>query len=170
VSNDPVGYVDPSGLKTGTDWYDTWEQWADIRSAQNFWNGVKEESIKNGDWVTATGADIMNSFISNGELDQIQNDGEILGSDASSGEKALAVLDLLRIGASWFYCTTGKEIVPKDPKSFRIAPAGNRAWRRGWEPVRINQAPHYHRRITDPTGKTVPDGGIKWHRPYQKGF
>jgi hypothetical protein len=48
-------------------------------------------------------------------------------------------------------------------KNFRIAPGGNRGRGRF-------QLPHYHRRITDSGGNTVPGGGIKWHRPWQRGW
>ncbi len=49
-------------------------------------------------------------------------------------------------------------------KNFRIAPLGNRG------PGRFPW-PHFHRRIVDPaTGKTVPGGGIGWHRPRQQGW
>ena len=48
-------------------------------------------------------------------------------------------------------------------KNFRIAPGGNRGRGRF-------QLPHYHRRITDSGGNTVPGGGIKWQRPWQRGW
>ena len=164
VTNGPIGYADPSGLKTGSDWYDTWERWADIRKAQKFWQDLHDESIQNGDWVTATGADVMNGLIEGAELPNIQADGEILGSDASIGQKILAGGDLALIATSWYFCVSGDEVVPEHPKKFRIAPAGNRAWRPGWEPIRVNQLPHYHLK------KAGPGGSYKWHRPWQKGF
>ena len=164
VTNGPIGYADPSGLKTGSDWYDTWEKGADIRKAPKFWQDLHDESIQNGDWVTATGADVMNGLIEGAELPNIQADGEILGSDASFGRKALAAGDLVRIYASWYYCLSGEEFVPTDPKKLRIAPAGNRNWRPGWKPPEINQLPHYHMK------RPGPGGSYKWHRPWEKGF
>ena len=52
----------------------------------------------------------------------------------------------------------GKEIKIGD--NLRIAPAGNRTGGLG-------ELPHYHRRIVGPNGKTVPGGGIGWHRPWE---
>jgi hypothetical protein len=170
VGNDPISFADALGLKPGRSWADTWAALADIRSAQKWWNDFHDEQIQKGNWVAATGGDILNGLITVSELPEVQSDGELLGSDASTGEKILASADLVRIGASWFFVVTGSEIVPDDPKKFRIAPAGNRAWRTGWEPVRVNQLPHYHRTITGPRGKTVPGGSIKWHRPWERGF
>jgi hypothetical protein len=48
-------------------------------------------------------------------------------------------------------------------RNFRIAPGGNRG--KGYF-----QLPHYHRKIVDSGGKTVPGGSTKWHRPWQKGW
>lgn len=170
VTNNPVAFADPSGLKPGSKWYDTWERWADIRRSKRFWDCFKKQSIKNGDWLSATAADIANGLISLGRLPDIQEDGEILGSDSSAGEKIRAGGDLISIGAGWYFGITGKEIVPRDPKSFRIAPLGNRNWRRGWQSPHLNELPHYHRRIVGPNGQTVPGGSVNWHRPWQKGF
>lgn len=158
-------HVDPFGLKTGVGWYDTWEGWVDIRKSQKFWQDLHDESIQNGGWGTATVADVENRLISLGQLDDIQEDGEILGSDASVGRKILAAADLVLIAESWYYCVSGEEFVPKDPKKFRIAPAGNRGWwRPRWEPVGVNQLPHYHLK------RPGSGGSYKWHRPWQKGF
>jgi RHS repeat-associated protein len=52
----------------------------------------------------------------------------------------------------------GKEIKVND--NLRIAPAGNRTGG-------VGELPHYHRRIVGPEGKTVPGGGIGWHRPWE---
>jgi len=52
----------------------------------------------------------------------------------------------------------GKEIKVND--NLRIAPAGNRTGG-------VGELPHYHRRIVGPDGKTVPGGGIGWHRPWE---
>jgi len=52
----------------------------------------------------------------------------------------------------------GAEIKVSD--DLRIAPAGNRIGR-------IGEFPHYHRRIVGLNGKTVPGGGIGWHRPWE---
>jgi RHS repeat-associated protein len=49
-------------------------------------------------------------------------------------------------------------------RNLRIAPFGNRTGHP------YGELPHYHRRITDPTGQTVPGGGIGWHRPWEKGW
>jgi RHS repeat-associated protein len=170
VENDPVNYLDPSGLDKDGSWYKTWEQWADIRSAQQFWRDTAAGAIQHGNWLGATGADMMGGLITLSEFPEVQRDGETLGGDASIGRKILAGGDLVRIGAGWFFLMTGSEIVPSDPKECRIAPMGNRAWRKGWEPVGRNQLPHYHRRIVDAAGDTVPGGSIKWHRPWEKGF
>jgi RHS repeat-associated protein len=160
VANNPLTRID----RLGHDWYDTWERWADIRETQKFWQDVHDSSIRNGDWISATGADIMNGLISGADLPDVQRDGEILGSDASTGDKIRAGGDLVLIGASWYYGITGGEIVPEDPKVCRIAPAGNRAWRPGWEPPRVNQLPHYQLK------RPGPGGSYKWHRPWEKGF
>lgn len=175
VGNDPISFVDPFGLdKNGGGWgrraVQFWFEVADIRSAQQFWSGFSNEQIQKGNWVAATAGDLCNGLITLSELPEVQRDGEILGSDASAARKALAGADLVRIGATWYFVITGSEIVPKDPKQCRIAPAGNRAWRPGWEPVRVNQLPHYHRRILKPGGGTAPNGSPDWHRPWQKGF
>lgn len=45
--------------------------------------------------------------------------------------------------------------------NFRFAPFGNRTGNP------LGELPHYHRRITDGTGKTVPGGGIGRHRPWE---
>jgi len=49
-------------------------------------------------------------------------------------------------------------------KNFRLAPFGNRTGHP------YGKLPHYHRRITDANGQTIPGGGIKWHRPWEKGW
>jgi uncharacterized protein RhaS with RHS repeats len=174
VDNDPVGFTDPSGLEKNKGWDQRaariWFEIADIRSAQAFWKQAAQDQVSDGNWVGATCSDIFGGLISLAELDEVQKDGEILGSDASAGRKILAGADLVRIGASWYYVLTGDEIVPSDPKECRIAPGGNRNWRPGYKAPEINQLPHYHRRIPGPNGKTVPGGSIKWHRPWEKGF
>jgi hypothetical protein len=48
-------------------------------------------------------------------------------------------------------------------KNLRIAPGGNRG--KGYF-----QRPHYHRKIVDSNGKTVPGGSKDWHRPWEKGW
>ena len=169
AGNDPIGFVDPLGLeKNGGGWgrrvVQFWFEVADIRSAQQFWEDFSANQIKSGNWVGATVGDLCNVLITGSELPEVQRDGEILGSDASVGRKALASVDLVRIGVSWFYVITGSEIVPEDPKKCRIAPAGNRAWRWGYEKPGVNQLPHYHFK------RPGPGGSYKWHRPWQKGF
>ena len=52
----------------------------------------------------------------------------------------------------------GKEINVND--NLRIAPTGNRTGG-------VGELPHYHQRIVGPDGKTVPGGGIGWHRPWE---
>ncbi len=52
----------------------------------------------------------------------------------------------------------GKEIKVND--NLRIAPTGNRTGG-------VGELPHYHQRIVGPDGKTVPGGGIGWHRPWE---
>jgi RHS repeat-associated protein len=49
-------------------------------------------------------------------------------------------------------------------KNWRFAPFGNRTGNL------TGELPHYHRRILDSNGKTVPGGGIGWHRPWQRGW
>jgi hypothetical protein len=58
---------------------------------------------------------------------------------------------------------TGREITVNP--TLRISPFGN-----GTADDLEAQLPHYHRLITDANGDTVPDGSMKWHRPWQKGF
>lgn len=58
--------------------------------------------------------------------------------------------------------TTGFEI--KIGNNVRIAPFGNRTGNS------TGELPHYHRRIVGPDGKTIPGGGIRWHRPWERGF
>ncbi len=169
VNNNPVSYADPSGLARDG-WSGTWENWADIRKSQKFWDCFHDEMIRKGHWLAATGGDLLSGLVSLAQLPDIQEDGEVLGSDAPVDQKIKASADLVVIGLTWFYGVTGKEIVPRDPKQFRMAPMGNRNWRTGWQPVHINELPHYHRRIVGPNGKTIPGGSVNWHRPYQKGF
>lgn len=57
---------------------------------------------------------------------------------------------------------TGYEI--RLGKNLRIAPWGNRTDNPNGE------LPHYHRRTVEPDGSVPPDGGIKWHRPWEKGW
>lgn len=52
----------------------------------------------------------------------------------------------------------GTEIKVND--NLRIAPTGNRTGG-------VGELPHYHQRIVGPDGKTVPGGGIGWHRPWE---
>jgi RHS repeat-associated protein len=49
-------------------------------------------------------------------------------------------------------------------KNFRVAPWGNRTGHA------TGKFPHYHRKITGPSGETVPGGSMRWHRPYEKGW
>lgn len=156
--------MDPLGLDPDESWYQTWERWADIKSAQQFWEDLANEQINEGDWLGATGADIMSLLLDYSQLGTIQDDAKILGSNSSRGKKILAAAEICIIGVGWFYGATGKEIVPRDPKKLRIAPMGNRNWRRGWKPVTINQLPHYHYK------RPGPGGSYKWHRPWEKGF
>ncbi|WP_127221643.1 hypothetical protein [Neisseria meningitidis] len=53
----------------------------------------------------------------------------------------------------------GREI--KIGNNMRIAPFGNRTGHP------IGKFPHYHRRVTDNTGKTLPGQGIGRHRPWE---
>jgi RHS repeat-associated protein len=46
-------------------------------------------------------------------------------------------------------------------RNFRIAPWGNRTG------DAFGELPHYHRRIVDESGNTIPGGGIGRHRPWQ---
>lgn len=46
-------------------------------------------------------------------------------------------------------------------KNFRIAPFGNRTGHP------LGRFPHYHRRVTDPKGETMPGQGIGRHRPWE---
>lgn len=59
-------------------------------------------------------------------------------------------------GARWWM--KGYEIA--FGRNFRVAPMGNRTGG-------IGELPHYHRRITDANGNTVPGGGIGRHRPWE---
>ena len=47
-------------------------------------------------------------------------------------------------------------------KNLRIAPWGNRTGNP------YGELPHYHRRILGPDGQTIPGGGTKWHRPWER--
>jgi len=49
-------------------------------------------------------------------------------------------------------------------KNLRIAPWGNRTGNP------YGELPHYHRRIIGPDGSTIHGGGIRWHRPWEKGW
>ncbi|CAN5761206.1 hypothetical protein BH20ACI3_BH20ACI3_25140 [soil metagenome] len=167
TGNNPISFNDPFGLEKSDFWddfYKTWEQIADIRAAQEFWRKTAEDAINDGNGVGATGADLMNLLLDYSGLADIQEDAEILGSDAPIGDKIVAGGDIALTGASWFYGLTGKEIIIKDAKKCRIAPLGNRNWRKGYQKPHINQLPHYHLEYPG------PGGSYKWHRPWQKGF
>jgi len=62
-------------------------------------------------------------------------------------------------GAGW---SSGWEL--KIGKNLRLAPFGNRTGHP------FGRWPHYHRRITDASGNTIPGGSMKWHRPWERGF
>lgn len=49
-------------------------------------------------------------------------------------------------------------------QGFRLAPWGNRTSHQ------YGELPHYHRRIADASGNTVPGGSMNWHRPWEKGW
>jgi len=181
VDGDPVDFTDSFGESKdcgcGGSVVELWFRVSDVRAAQDWWNGFHNEQIQKGNWAAATGGDILNKLLTMSELAEVQSDGEVLGSDASTFRKVTAGLDLIRIGATWYFLLTGDEIVPKDPKTCRIAPLGNRTWTtnwartKKWEKIGINQLPHYHRRIPHPSGKgTAWGGSIDWHRPWEKGF
>jgi hypothetical protein len=57
------------------------------------------------------------------------------------------------------YGAQGKEI--KVNNDLRIAPTGNRTGNP------LGELPHYHRRVTGPSGDTVPGQGIGRHRPWE---
>lgn len=82
----------------------------------------------------------------------------VAGVAATAGVGVGAVEAAARAGY-----TTGREI--SIGKNFRISPLGNRN-----ADALAARAPHYHRRIADGSGNTVAGGGMKWHRPWQKGF
>jgi hypothetical protein len=129
--------------------------------------------VRNGNWEGATGADIGGGLLGHSGLPSIQEDGEVLGSDASTGEKIWAVVNMVQVGASWYFVLRGSEIdFGKGSTPERVAPAGNRAWRPGYEEPTINQLPHYHRRVPNPArpGESLPGQGIGRHRPWQGGF
>jgi RHS repeat-associated protein len=49
-------------------------------------------------------------------------------------------------------------------RNLRFAPWGNRTGNP------YGELPHYHRRIAGPDGSTIPGGGIRWHRPWERGW
>jgi RHS repeat-associated protein len=102
VANSPLNSIDPWGLKTGNDWYDWWEGVVDIRKSQKFWQDLHDESIQNGDWLTATGADTLNELLDCGGLPTIQESSEVLGSDASTGRKIWAGTKIVGVALSWY--------------------------------------------------------------------
>ena len=64
---------------------------------------------------------------------------------------------------TWAYVNSGMEF--SFGKNLRVAPLGNRTGHK------VGKFSHYHRRIIDPkTGAVIKDGGMKWHRPWEKGF
>ena len=83
TGNNPVSFNDPFGLEKSDFWndfYKTWEQIADIRAAQDFWSQTAEDAINNGNWLGATGADIMNLLLDYSGLADIQEDGRSMSS------------------------------------------------------------------------------------------
>jgi len=55
-------------------------------------------------------------------------------------------------------------------KTYELAPWGNRVNPK-WPPGSTAwQRPHYHPKITDGSGKTIPGGSKKLHRPWQRGI
>lgn len=84
------------------------------------------------------------------------SDGDDLADAVGDGLEGAA------FGQVMGWAETGKEF--KVNKNLRIAPFGNRTNNP------LGQRPHYHRRITDAEGKTVPGGGIGKHRPWEGGW
>jgi hypothetical protein len=139
-----------------------WSRWADIRSAQDFWQTYREEALNRGDWLTGTAADVLSGLLTASGLPTVQQGGEALGSpDTTFPEKIWAGSKIAIVGASWYCLGTGKEI---PIGGGRVAPFGNRTGHP------FGELPHYHRRILGPDGTTVPGGSLKWHRPWEKGF
>jgi hypothetical protein len=126
--------------------------------------------IRKGKWFAATGGDILSGLFSLGRLPDIQEDGEVMGSDAPVDQKINASAELIVIGGTWYFGVTGDEIVPRDPKKFRIAPMGKQGLAVGMGISPDQPIAHYHRQITGPNGNVISGGSYKWHRPWQKGF
>jgi uncharacterized protein RhaS with RHS repeats len=168
VDNNPISFIDPFGLDKSKSWSDTWGDWADIRAAQGFWSRVADEQIQNGSWIGATCADVLNGLLGYSGAPTIQEDAEVLGSDAPVGKKVIAGAEMAAVGALWYYGLTGKEIVPKDRKVLRIAACGNRTWSTSWRRTKkwesINwrsQLPHVHWK------RPGPGGSYKRHWPWE---
>ena len=110
TGNNPISFNDPFGLEKSDFWDDflkTWEQIADIRAAQDFWRKTAADAINDGNWMGATGADLMNLLLDYSGLPTVQEDAEILGSDASTGQKVWAGTKIALVAASWYgACTT----------------------------------------------------------------
>jgi RHS repeat-associated protein len=82
----------------------------------------------------------------------------ILVTDPSSFGLGDALAFVPAAGYTTNFARLGREI--SFGRNFRIAPFGNRTGHP------IGRWPHYHRRIVDANGNTIPGGGIGNHRPW----
>jgi RHS repeat-associated protein len=187
ANGDPIRNIDPSGL----------DSCGDTSSISSFFGGLVDCASKVGDAgvsiaESVSGYDAIKSFVSCTDSDSIYNcavmnfDPAYLAlvgygnewrdvqngcststilKDAAQGVLGLTATAAVGFGgveaidsAGYF---SGRESSVGD--NFRISPFGNRNGGQWYE-----RAPHYHRRVTNPDGTTVPGQGIKWHRPWQK--
>jgi RHS repeat-associated protein len=108
VENDPVSFRDPWGLdkRGGSSWSDKWFELADIRSAQEWWRKFHDEQIKEGNWALASLADLEDGLLDYSGLNTVQESSEVLGSDASTGEKLWAGTKIAGVAVSWYLAGT----------------------------------------------------------------
>ena len=138
VLNDPINLIDPSGMLFGLSAGESYgeesaQQWANWSADPN--NSSAERALYS----------FMGSLAS-------------LWTPCTSGKTFLTLAGGLAIGKGY---QIGKEFT-WNPKSFRIAPFGNRTGHP------IGRYPHYHRRSINPrTCETNPGGGIGRHRPWE---
>ncbi|WP_161554281.1 RHS repeat-associated core domain-containing protein [Stenotrophobium rhamnosiphilum] len=96
--------------------------------------------------------------ISLGATELIRSAAGIDGSvDHCSGAYLGGVLSGLALTGKGY--VVGAEL--RIGRNFRLAPWGNRTGHK------YGELPHYHRRVLDANGNTIPGGGIGRHRPYE---
>jgi RHS repeat-associated protein len=148
VQNDPVNWVDPWGLYSSDDF---------LQDASNFSAGF-------GDTLTSGfGLSYLFGLPSLTEAARRElgvNDVVDPCSGSYKGGKIAGYAWGVAFNAAGY--ATGYEFTVG--RNLRIAPWGNRTGHP------YGELPHYHRRIVGPDGSTVPGGGIRWHRPWERGW